>query len=392
MNKSASVVLASSILCGVLASPVLAETRTFAGEIDMERWAESPVDVGDYVIGKISWIPDDSCENCISVTTFSLILNDGKTVGIGDFVSIHDNPGLSYSYFDETDQKWRFQAFLSGEATLGDYGPNYLEMSLQQYDRDGDDIEETVFTIGFYDGPSVATVAHGNILDGYELPASDFNINAGLNDAFISKFNAAGSALTYSTYHGGSMDDFGNGIAVDASGNAYVAGTTESANFPIANAFQSNLIGTMDSFVTKVNSAGDTLVYSSYLGGSNDDLGNDVAVDGLGNAFVAGTTESTNFPIKSVQDNLAGGSDSFVSKIQEAEGTGGTGGGTGVGGGGGGDCFIATVANGSPMVWRLQLLDAIFILFALLSITLSVLLRKLKLCEDVFKTARVRSK
>ena len=64
------------------------------------------------------------------------------------------------------------------------------------------------------------------------------------------------------------MDDFGNAIAVDISGNAYVTGTTESANFPTANAFQSNLLGTMDSFVTKVNSAGDTLVYSSYLGGS----------------------------------------------------------------------------------------------------------------------------
>jgi hypothetical protein len=218
--------------------------------------------------------------------------------------------------------------------------------------------------------------------------------NAGLNDAFISKFNAAGSALTYSTYLGGSMDDFGNGIAVDISANAYVTGTTESANFPIANAFQSNLIGTRDSFVTKVNSAGDTLAYSSYLGGSNDDLGNSIAVDGLGNAFVAGTTDSTNFPTKSVQDTLGGGNDGFVAKVQEAEVIGGgAADGNGEGGGGGGsDCFIATVANGSPMAWRVQLLSALFILLALLCTILFVLFRRLKLREVVFETTRVKNK
>ncbi|MGD8695231.1 MAG: SBBP repeat-containing protein, partial [Syntrophobacterales bacterium] len=216
---------------------------------------------------------------------------------------------------------------------------------------------------------------------------------SGSNDAFVTKFNAAGSALTYSTYLGGSGNDFGNSIAVDISANAYVTGTTESANFPIANAFQSNLIGTRDSFVTKVNSAGDTLAYSSYLGGSNDDFGNSIAVDGLGNAFVAGTTDSTNFPTKSVQDTPGGGDDGFVAKVQEAEVTEGAGGGNeSSGGGGGGGCFIATAAEGSPMAWPGQLLSVIFILFALLSITLSVLFRRLKLREVVSKTARLKSK
>jgi hypothetical protein len=142
-----------------------------------------------------------------------------------------------------------------------------------------------------------------------------------------------------------------------------------------------------------VNSAGDTLAYSSYLGGSNDDFGNSIAVDGLGNAFVAGTTDSTNFPTKSVQDTPGGGDDGFVAKVQEAEVTEGAGGGNeSSGGGGGGGCFIATAAEGSPMAWPGQLLSVIFILFALLSITLSVLFRRLKLREVVSKTARLKSK
>ena len=88
-------------------------------------------------------------------------------------------------------------------------------------------------------------------------------------DAFVTKLNAAGSALVYSTYLGGSGDDDGNGIAVDSSGNAYVTGYTDSTNFPTANAFQAAFGGgSGDAFVTKLNAAGSALVYSTYLGGS----------------------------------------------------------------------------------------------------------------------------
>ena len=217
--------------------------------------------------------------------------------------------------------------------------------------------------------------------------------NAGLNDAFISKFNAAGSALTYSTYLGGSMDDFGNGIAVDISDNAYITGTTESDDFPNENAFQANRGGLQDSFVSKVNAAGDTLAYSTYLGGNQNDLGNGIAVDGLGNAFVAGTTDSTNFPTKSVQDTPGGLNDGFVAKVQEAEVTdSSTGGSEASGGSGGGDCFIATAASGSPRAQKVQLLSAICILLALLGTTLFFLYRRLKLRELVFRTTRLKSK
>jgi preprotein translocase subunit SecG len=217
---------------------------------------------------------------------------------------------------------------------------------------------------------------------------------SGDNDAFISKFNSAGSVLTYSTYLGGSMDDFGSSIAVDISGNAHVTGTTVSDNFPTENAFQADRGGLQDSFVTKVNAAGDTLIYSSYLGGNQNDLGNDVAVDGLGNAFVTGSTLSNDFPTKSVQNNPGGGNDGFVAKVQEEEVTGNsTGGGNEASGGGGGaSCFISTAGYGSSMARKFQPLSVIFILLALLCTTLFVLFRRLKLREVVFKTARLKSK
>src|SRR5207247_7975893 len=114
-------------------------------------------------------------------------------------------------------------------------------------------------------------------------------------DAFVTKVSATG-ALGYSTYLGGSGNDFGASIAVDGSGNAYVTGGTGSSNFPTANAFQSTLRNALNAFVTKLNASGSALVYSSYLGGSGGDIGNGIAVDSTGNAYVVGTTNSTDFP------------------------------------------------------------------------------------------------
>jgi hypothetical protein len=112
------------------------------------------------------------------------------------------------------------------------------------------------------------------------------------DDAFVTKINAAGSALVYSTYLGGSGDDKGNGIAVDGSGNAYVTGYATSTNFPTANPLQASFGG---GFLTKINAAGSALVYSTYLG-SGQDVGSAIAVDGSGNAYVTGNTGSLSFP------------------------------------------------------------------------------------------------
>jgi uncharacterized repeat protein (TIGR01451 family) len=115
-------------------------------------------------------------------------------------------------------------------------------------------------------------------------------------DAFVAKLNPAGTALVYSTYLGGNLNDRGHSIAVDAAGNAYVTGMTSSANFPTANAWQPNLRGTSDAFIAKLNPAGTALVYSTYLGGVSVDQANGVAVDAGGNAYLAGMTGSSNFP------------------------------------------------------------------------------------------------
>lgn len=139
----------------------------------------------------------------------------------------------------------------------------------------------------------------------------------GLFDAFVAKVNPSGSQLVYSTYLGGSGEDRAFRIAVDSAGNAYVTGDTDSTNFPTANALQSSIGGSVDAFVAKINAAGSALVYSTYLGGSAIDGGTAIAVDSAGSPYVAGFTGSANFPtINPVQQANAGGSfDAFVAKL-----------------------------------------------------------------------------
>ena len=135
-------------------------------------------------------------------------------------------------------------------------------------------------------------------------------------NAFVAELNAAGSALLYSTYLGGSTYDSGNAIAVDLSGNAYVAGVTQSSNFPTVNPLQGHNGGGYDAFITKLNPAGSALVYSTYLGGGEQDWGYAIAVDSSGNAYVTGYTYSANFPTANpLQASLAGSANGFVTKL-----------------------------------------------------------------------------
>src|SRR6267378_1289589 len=141
-------------------------------------------------------------------------------------------------------------------------------------------------------------------------------------DAFVAKINSTGSALVYSTYLGGSRADSGQSIAVDSAGNAYVAGLTDSTDFPTMNPLQPANGGGFDAFVAKINPTG-ALIYSTYLGGSAQDQGSGIAVDSAGNAYVTGQAESNNFPITqgAFETVCNGGShcdpegDAFVSKI-----------------------------------------------------------------------------
>ena len=178
-------------------------------------------------------------------------------------------------------------------------------------------------------GRGIAVDQAGNAYVTGETLSSDFPGTAGsaiqsalggIADAFVTKFNAAGTEILYSIYLGGSDWDQGDGIAVDAVGNAYVTGLTLSSNFPgtAGSAIQSALGGAMDAFVTKLNATGTALVYSTYLGGNRDDVGNGIAVDEAGTAYVTGETSSSNFPGtagSAIQSTLSGIADAFVAKL-----------------------------------------------------------------------------
>jgi hypothetical protein len=132
----------------------------------------------------------------------------------------------------------------------------------------------------------------------------------GNTDAFALKLDPEGSALIYSTYVGGDRQDRGFGIAVDAAGSVRLTGETWSTNFPTVNALQPAKAGTElspDAFLTRVDAAGRTFVYSTYFGGNYYDNGNGVGLDAAGNAYATGYTQSTNFPVlNAIQPTLAG--------------------------------------------------------------------------------------
>ena len=124
------------------------------------------------------------------------------------------------------------------------------------------------------------------------------NNSNGNGEVFITKFTPDGAGIVYSTLLGGSSTDTSTGIAIDAAGNAYVVGWTVSSDFPVRNAFQSTLRGFPNAFLTKLNATGSDLLYSTFLGGtSNFDFGTDIAVDASGNAYITGDTASTDFPV-----------------------------------------------------------------------------------------------
>jgi hypothetical protein len=151
-----------------------------------------------------------------------------------------------------------------------------------------------------------------------------FSGESGDSDAFITKLNATGSAVVYSTYLG-EIDVGGfapGGIALDALGNAYVTGSTSSSNFPTTpGAFQTTYGGGLvDGFITKLNAAGSTLLYSTYLGGNGDDWSTGIATDASGNAYVTGTTSSSDFPTTpgALQTTFGGYADVFITKLNAA--------------------------------------------------------------------------
>ena len=160
-------------------------------------------------------------------------------------------------------------------------------------------------------------------------PSAQENFGGGPSDAFVAKINPGGDAITYATFLGGTQTDAARGVTVDSSGEAIVTGSTNSVEFPAVNPLQATppRPEDVDAFVTKIAPAGNSFVYSTRLGGSNDDHGLDVGTDLGGNAYVTGDTRSPGFPTARPLQAGAGGTasgvggsfaDAFVSKLDPA--------------------------------------------------------------------------
>jgi hypothetical protein len=215
---------------------------------------------------------------------------------------------------------------------------------------------------------------------GFPTTAGAFQTTVpGQENAVVAKLAVDGKTLVYSTYIGGEKVDIPRSIAVDALGNAYIAGFTNSVHFPIlpaVGALQSaigNSDGTNDAFVSKINSTGTALLYSTYLGGSGRDEAYAIAIDSAGSAYVTGLTASTNFPTASPLQSALGGTtagdvDAFVAKLSSSGtslvystylGGGNPDFGEGIAVDGLGDAYVAGVTGSSAGVHSFPVLNSL---------------------------------
>jgi len=198
------------------------------------------------------------------------------------------------------------------------------------YDRTRDLIIDPVIEYSTYLGGATVENAAGITLDSSgaayivgDAPSGYFPLvnpipgaGGASQEAFITKIAPSGTAIVYSTLLGGSSDEYGEAVAVDSSGAAYVTGWTTSSDFPLASPLQGTLAGTQDAFVTKINPSGSALVYSTYLGGSGYDYGMALTIDMTGAAYLTGATLSYDFPlVNPIQNTMGGPQDVFITKI-----------------------------------------------------------------------------
>lgn len=233
------------------------------------------------------------------------------------------------------------QAYVTGETSSSDFpiegsalqsafGGGTADAFLTILNASGNDATFSTY-IGGYDADSgygIAVNASHIYLAG-ETASANFPTTGGLQtiygggefDAFVMKIARSTLAVVYATYLGGSGADYGRGIAVDSGGSPHVTGSTTSSDFPLTNAFQEIPGGGEDAFITKVAVDGNSLAFSSYLGGAGDDIGFAITVDSKSNAYVVGKT-SGSFPTGRALQSVYGGgsSDAFVARIDCTEG------------------------------------------------------------------------
>ncbi len=177
-------------------------------------------------------------------------------------------------------------------------------------------------------GNSIALGSENNTYITGETSSSNFPTTSGAydeslngNDVFVSKLNADGSNLLYSTFIGGGSNDYAYSLALDSEDNAYITGNTESSDFPTTNgAYDQSQNGANDVFVCKLNADGSNLIYSTFIGGSSWDYGYSLKLDGENNVYITGDSESSDFPTTSsaYEQSLNGASDVIVCKLNAA--------------------------------------------------------------------------
>jgi hypothetical protein len=174
---------------------------------------------------------------------------------------------------------------------------------------------------GLDEAVSVAVDAAGNVYVAGTTSSAGFPGTTGVPngvDVFVTKLDSRGSTVLYSTYVGGSGVDEARGMTIDTSGNVYVVGSTTSSNFPAVAPRQGALAGQSDGFLFRLSTTGGGFAFSTYHGGQDNDEANAVAVDAARNVYVAGTTRSANFPVASAAQGYQGQLDGFVSKFAPA--------------------------------------------------------------------------
>ena len=164
---------------------------------------------------------------------------------------------------------------------------------------------------------SSGNVYIGGVSNSFDFPTTPnaFQIeNNGSDDAVVAKISSTGNSLVYSTFVGGNLIDSADALAVDSNGNAHITGFTRSSNFPTRRAFQPQLNG-IDAFVTKLNANGTDVIYSTFLGGSDLERGSGITTDANGNCYVTGRSNSGNFPTRRALRPPRGLDDAFISRF-----------------------------------------------------------------------------
>lgn len=212
------------------------------------------------------------------------------------------------------------------------YNAGASDVIVTKLNQTGSSLTYSTYIGGTYDdiGESIAVGKAGSAyIVGYTKSADydtlkpyqgTLEVGGATFDAFVTKLGPLGRALVYSTYLGGNSNDYGNSIAVDDSGYAYIVGETSSSNFDVTTGvFQTSNQGNEDVFVTKFNKEGNGLVYSTYIGGSSMDLGRGIAIDTNGYTYITGTTTSLNYDITAgaYQTTFSSGNEVFITKLNK---------------------------------------------------------------------------